>query len=297
MHITCPKCNFEQDVPDEKIPSQAQKATCPRCKEKFQFRKVENQDNFILEEESAQAAKSESGDKGSSAFREEEAEDKNLWTTLEDMGDPEHASGKPGQEEEESSASPWENLQHYGFFPGFFETVKRIMLAPSAFFSRMHPGGLGMPLGFFLLVSVIQMLATFMWNMVGILPVTAQHGAPGMGIGMVGAGSVMILILYPIMMAAWIFIAAGITHIFLLAFQAGRAGFEGTFRATAYGSAPMLLGVLPVLGPFIGAVWSLVVTVIGYKYIHGTSFSRVILALITPVLLLALMAALMMSPR
>ncbi len=296
MRITCPKCNFEQDVPDEKIPSQAQKATCPRCKQKFQFREVEEKDGFILEEESAQAAGAESGDKSASASRKEEAEDKNLWATLEDMGDSEQTSGKPGKEEE-SSASPWEDLQQYGFFPGFFETVKRIMLAPSAFFSRMLPGGLGMPLGFFLLVSVIQMLATFMWNMIGIFPVTAQHGAPGMGIGMMGAGSVMILILYPIMMAAWIFVAAGITHIFLLAFQAGRAGFEGTFRATAYGSAPMLLGVLPVLGPFIGAVWSLVVTVIGYKFIHGTSFTRVILALITPVLLLALMAALMMSPR
>jgi len=300
MRITCPKCLFQQDVPDENIPPQAQNATCPKCKEKFQFREIPEEEDFLLEEEPKERETGETLDQAVSETPDQEKktgdEDKSLWSTLEDMGDLDELEPEEQDREDsrESSAAPWENLQHYGFFPGFFETVKRIMLAPGPFFSQMTLSGLGMPLGFFILVSVIQVLATFVWNMTGIFPATAERGAPGMGMGMMGAGSILILFVYPLIMAAWIFLAAGVTHLFLLAFQAGKSGFEGTFRATAYGSAPMLLGVLPFLGPIIGAVWSLVVTVIGYKSIHQTSFTRVILALIAPVLIIILLASMML---
>ncbi len=306
MRITCPKCMFQQDVPDEKIPPHAKKATCPKCKEKFQFRDLDEPEEFTLEDdpETEEAASSDSREQSFASYQEEkpsqeksqeENQEESLWSKLEDLGGPAEEPQEEQSRAGESSASPWENLHHYGFFPGFFETVKRVMLAPGPFFRKMQPGGLGMPLGFFILVSVIQVLASFLWNMTGMFPAAAEHGAPGMGIGMVGAGSILILLLYPLFMAAWIFIASGVTHLFLMAFQAGRSGFEGTFRATAYGSAPMLLGVLPVLGPFIGALWSLVVTVIGYRYIHGTTYARVILALIAPIMIIVLLATMMMG--
>jgi len=303
MRITCPKCMFQQDVPDEKIPAHASKATCPKCKEKFQFRDLEEPEEFTLEDDSAPEDAASTGspkhDFASSPEKkplQEENQEESLWSKLEDLGGPAEEEQREQAAPGESSASPWENLQQYGFFPGFFETVKRVMLAPGPFFRKMQPGGLGMPLGFFLLVSVIQMLATFLWNMTGMFPATAQHGAPGMGMGMAGAGSILILLVYPLFMAAWIFITSGVVHLFLMAFQAGRSGFEGTFRATAYGSAPLLLGVLPLLGPFIGALWSLVITVMGYRYIHGTSYARVILALIAPILIIVLLATMMMGP-
>ncbi|WP_291321872.1 YIP1 family protein [Desulfonatronospira sp.] len=302
MRITCPKCMFQQDVPDDKIPEHAFRATCPKCKEKFQFRDLEEPQEFTLEDDfredfgdSTEQDKGDSKPHREKSSREENNEE-SLWSKLEDLGGPREEPQREQAVQEESSASPWENLQQYGFFPGFFETVKRVMLAPGPFFRKMQPGGLGMPLGFFVLVSVIQVLATFLWNMTGMFPAAAEHGAPGMGIGMVGAGSALILLVYPLFMAAWLFIVSGVTHLFLMAFQAGRSGFEGTFRATAYGSAPMLLGVLPILGPFIGAVWSLVVTVMGYRYIHGTSYTRVILALIAPVMIVVLLATMMMGP-
>ena len=306
MRITCPKCMFQQDVPDEKIPPHAKKATCPKCKEKFQFRDLEEPEEFTLEDEPAaeEEASSDSREHDFATYQDEkpaqeksreEDQEESLWSKLEDLGGPAEEPQREQTGPGESSASPWENLHHYGFFPGFFETVKRVMLAPGPFFRKMQPGGLGMPLGFFILVSVIQVLASFLWNMTGMFPAAAEHGAPGMGIGMVGAGSILILLVYPLFMVAWIFIASGVTHLFLMAFQAGKSGFEGTFRATAYGSAPMLLGVLPVLGPFIGALWSLVVTVMGYRYIHGTTYARVILALIAPIMIIALLTTMMMG--
>ncbi len=299
MRITCPNCMFEQNVPDEKIPPHAQRATCPKCKHKFKFRQIEPSEEFILEDEPAtseqDSSQSEQDPTPHTGESESKHQEHSLWSTLEDMGEgPEESPwDQRAHATKESSASPWENLQYYGFFPGFYQTVKRIMLTPHAFFQRLSLWGLGMPLAFFILVSLIQALATFIWNMSGIFPATAEHGAPGMGMGMMGAGSILILIFYPLFMAAWVFVASGVTHAFLLAFQAGKSGFEGTFRATAYGSAPLLLAVLPLIGPFIGALWSLVVTVIGYKCIHDTYYSRVVLALIAPVLIVVLLGTFM----
>lgn len=40
MDITCPECGFTRRVPDDKIPAGSVRATCPKCKTKFQFRSL-----------------------------------------------------------------------------------------------------------------------------------------------------------------------------------------------------------------------------------------------------------------
>jgi len=294
MQIICPKCEYRQDMPDEKIPPKAEMATCPQCGEKFRFRTV-RQEELSLEPEHAENDFSvEKADTGN-RVDEVQKDDDSIWSSLENMGTKERLDQgeDPGPSHESGYEVPWENLDKTGFFPGFIESIKRVMLAPGAFFYRMPFRGLVMPLAFFLLIMVIQALATFIWNMAGVFPTTAQHGAGELGMGMMGMGSIFIIIIYPLFMGIWLFVASGITHIFLSLFQAGKSGFEGTFRATAYGSAPMILGLLPFVGPIAGAFWSLGVTIVGYKNIHETSFLKVIMAMMSPVLVIIIIAALL----
>ena len=294
MQITCPKCEYKQDVPDEKIPPKAEKATCPQCQEKFRFRTI-LQEDFLLEqvqdERDSPAAEPDTG----YLIKEDQKEDDSIWSSLENMGEQEGRSNREkGRTSHESGYDvPWENLDQNGFFPGFIETIKRVMLAPATFFYRMPLKGLAMPLAFFLMITMVQALATFIWNMAGIFPATVQHGAGDLGMGMMGFGSIFIVIIYPLFMGVWLFIASGITHLFLTLFQVGKSGFEGTFRATAYGSAPMILGLLPFLGPIAGAVWSLGVTIVGYKNIHEASFPKVIMAMLAPVFIIIIITALL----
>lgn len=293
MQILCPKCEFMQDVPDEKIPPKAEKATCPKCGEKFQFRTV-NQQEFTIEEPANQEKSPNQKDRPASGESgQKDKDDDSIWSRLENMGSSQQDTPITENAQASGYEVPWETLEKSGFFPGFIETVKRAMLAPSAFFYKMPLKGFTMPLAFFLLISVIQALATFIWNMAGIFPTAAQHDASGLGMGMMGLGSFFIVIIYPLFMGIWLFIASGITHLFLTLFQAGKSGFEGTFRATAYGSAPMVLGLLPFLGPLVGAAWSLGVTIIGYKQIHETSFLKVIVAMITPLIIIMVLATLL----
>lgn len=293
MQIICPKCEFMQDVPDEKIPPKAEKATCPKCGEKFQFRSVSQQDFTIEKPVEQEEEHFRENSPVSDELSQKDKDDDSIWSRLENMGNGQEDAPKTEQAKGSGYEVPWETLEESGFFPGFIETVKRAMLAPSAFFYKMPLKGFVMPLAFFLMISVIQALATFIWNMAGIFPTAAQHDAGGLGMGVMGLGSFFIVIVYPIFMGIWLFIASGITHLFLTLFQAGKSGFEGTFRATAYGSAPMILGLLPFLGPLVGAVWSLGVTIIGYKQIHETSFLKVIVAMITPLIIIMVLATLL----
>jgi len=43
--------------------------------------------------------------------------------------------------------------------------------------------------------------------------------------------------------------------------------------------------VVPIIGGFVGGIWTLVLEIIGLKEAHGTDYWRVILAVVIPVIL------------
>ncbi len=51
MRITCPHCEFSREVPDDKVPARSVRATCPKCKHKFQFRRIGNEAVSSLDEQ------------------------------------------------------------------------------------------------------------------------------------------------------------------------------------------------------------------------------------------------------
>ena len=61
--------------------------------------------------------------------------------------------------------------------------------------------------------------------------------------------------------------------------------FDLIFQVSAYGSAPMLLCVIPVLGALTGLVWSLACTLVGYKTVLRLDWSQTLLGY-APVFLL-----------
>jgi hypothetical protein len=59
-------------------------------------------------------------------------------------------------------------------------------------------------------------------------------------------------------------------------------GFEATFRVVAYSQAAQVLGIIPFVGGWIGWIWQLIIQIIGFREIHETSYLRVILAFVIP---------------
>lgn len=328
MEITCPQCGFARTIPDEKIPERAEIATCPKCKQKFQFRtagetvlpppllanppsdepaphriqsEIENTsevgsgprtgrtDNAPPEKELSESASSEKTSSGKAP-----SENGDFWDSLASMGTPHQESGDPDPPEEVTKDGeievPWERLDIYGFFPGIWETIKRAMLRPAAFFQAMPVGsGQIKPLIFYLLVAEFQIVLQMLWDMTGV-----TSGMTGEGEAM-GISAVMLLVGYPIILTMLLYVMAVLVHACLNMVGGATRGFEGTFRALTYGSAPMVLTLIPFVGPLVGAIWSLVVTFLGYKYIHRTTTAKVILAMLLPLIPFILLLAIVMS--
>jgi len=279
MHIKCPKCSFSRDVPDDKIPESSRRATCPKCGTRFDFR-----------EQSSGDESHQTNVQNSQGVDAKETDRDSIWTQLDNMGDGEEAGSKSSAAQRaqsgEDKKTPWENLGEEGFFPGFARTIKKAMFSPVDFFSGMPLTGLGRPLVFYLILAEIQAVATFIWQMLGFVPMMGQHGqgAGLVGLGVMGLGSLALLIIYPVILTILLFVVSGINHLLLKICGAGDQGFEGTFRVVAYGNSPMILGVIPFVGAFIGSLWTIIVTVIGYKNMHAATYGRVILALLLPVI-------------
>lgn len=235
---------------------------------------------------------------------EDEPSDEDIWQRLENMG---AGTGKSdsgrtsftnhefSEEEEPSMAEvPWERLDVYGFFGGLFQTIKRSMLAPGLFFSAMPVGrGLGLPLVFFILVSEFQAICQLMWHYLGLDPLMTIGGqVPQQDPAALefGAGSLMILLIYPVLFTIWLFIMSGVIHLLLRIFGSGAAGFEGTFRVLSYSAAPSVLAIIPYAGAFAGGFWSLVIMFIGLKSIHSTNFVRVLFAFLLPLIIIIALA-------
>ena len=298
MEIECPSCGFLQDVPDEKIPPRAKMATCPKCKHKFNFRgdSEAREEDFSFNEESAAEQQTEETSESGEVSNEHKED---LWEELESLTDEETGTqqkitGSSGRAGFRSRGGiPWEQLEEYGFFPGIYETIKQVMLTPVDFFKNMNTqNGINKPLIFYLLIAEIQALAQFFWQMSGLFTKMGGETESMLGMGMLGAGSVFILVLYPVFLAFMLFIISGVNQLCLMAVQAGEKGYEGTFRVMSYASAPLIVAVIPLIGPLVGAIWNIVCTVLGLMHVHRASAGQVILAMLLPVIVVGLVLSL-----
>lgn len=233
------------------------------------------------------------------------------WTGEFNEDFPDPMQGEFADDEEEMPGTgmqvppPFEQLDRYGFFRGLFLTVKLVILSPRLFFSVMPVGnGLSKPLTFAILVAMVQSLAQLAWGTAGLMPsldMTAQglEAAPYNG-----TNGLFELLFTPAFVALSIFVIAGFYHAILSALKAGNKGFEGSFRAVAYAYAPILTGVIPMPAVemmaawmFLYAVWSLVLTAIGLKHIHNTSYMKVVPVLLIPLLLGMIVALILLQSQ
>lgn len=195
---------------------------------------------------------------------------------------------------------PFEDLPRHGFFGGLWATILLILKTPAPFFRSMPViGGMAKPLIFHLLLAEFMVFWQFAWGMTGMGSVSQYSGNAelmDMSVSLAGAGSFMVLVVYPLLLVMRLMVMTGVIHLLLKVLRAGRGGPEATFRVLCYSAAPLVIGFVPFLGPIVGGVWSLVLTVIGLKEAHRTNYSSALFGVLVPImLLLAAMLGLVQS--
>lgn len=283
MEITCPQCGFSKDIPEDKIPANAQIATCPKCKHKFKFRDIE------------QSTKEETRED----IGAENTESEDIWASLEKLNSENEKyslaessdDNQQGQSTRATYSIPWEELEQKGFFAGFFDTIKMVCLSPKEFFKSMTTrGGYTRPLIFYLLISEFYTAFRMIWSLAGVGVMEHGQQMDILNLGLHGMASLLWLLFYPILLTVLLFMAAGINHLCLMLVKDGSRGFKGTFKVLCYSSAPMIMSLFPILGPIIGILWSSVCNFLGYKYVHKTSGIKVAIAMLIPVLIISLLS-------
>ncbi len=100
-----------------------------------------------------------------------------------------------------------------------------------------------------------------------------------------GLGLIAVVIGVPI---CWV-IGTGILHIIAKLFG-GKSSYSGYLKAMGYAEAPMALGVIPILGNFIGGLWALVCVICATKESQELSWGKAIAVVFIPIVILVIVA-------
>jgi hypothetical protein len=186
---------------------------------------------------------------------------------------------------EGAKASPWERRAEVGLWNGIYQTFKEVLFTPGRFFAD-HTSGQGIrePMAFGILLGSLGYMMGFFWDFLlisgGIIPNSGLFSQIPVNLLFLLA-----MIISPVLVLLNMFITAAIIHVLMLILNGGKTGFEGTFKVLAFGQATKALNFIPFLGGFVGWFWNIVVTVIGLKEIHGTTYLKVISAIFICILM------------
>ena len=181
---------------------------------------------------------------------------------------------------------PWE---HPGpIFQRYIDTAKGVLLDPGTTFGNMRrEGGLGAPLTYGMLGLVIGIIASALTQF--MMPTMG----PRMG-GDVAAGAgglVFSLVLAPVFAIIGLFLGSAIIHLILMLVGGAKFGYETTFRVIAYTNGSTgPIGIIPICGGLIGAVWGIVCAIIGLAQAHETSTGKAAVAVLTPIVICCVIA-------
>jgi hypothetical protein len=206
-------------------------------------------------------------------------------------------SEAPPPPEEPRPGTPWDRRAEIGLGAALIETTKEVLLRPTAFFRSMPvSGGLGGPLLYSVIVAYAGFVAAVVYDYVfrrvagGSIGWTSNPELEKfLAMTAPNAASVMVqIVLGPALLAAYLFIFAGITHVMLTMLGGANRNFEATFRVTAFARATYLLqivlAIIPLCGPLAVFVIEIVVTTIGLSEVHRISRAKAAAAILIPLL-------------
>ena len=193
--------------------------------------------------------------------------------------------------------SPWEKRADLGLRKGFGETAKGVLFSPARFFRHAAvEGGIKEPFAFGILAGSLGMMFEIFWQ-----GLSGAGELPALSDGIIGEltwGPVLmgVMVLCPVLVTIFVCFASLVLHVLLVIVRGGKNGFEATFRAVSYSQAAHLWAIVPFVGSFLAAMWITVVQVISLRQMHGSSYVKVILAMLIPFIVIVMTIAAALIP-
>lgn len=191
------------------------------------------------------------------------------------------------------SGNPWLMAPGKDGWPSaFYQTALRIMLSAPRFFASLVPEMQhNRALLFYLIVCVIETVMDRLW--VGVLRSVLEPGMSGDP-----QLSAMLELLTPetnpflsslkntALLLLQAYLESGLLFLMYRLIAGSRVNFSIVFQVVAYSVAPHVLCIVPVLGVFVGFVWSIGCLVVGLRTALSLNWAQTLLGLM-PVVILA----------
>lgn len=188
--------------------------------------------------------------------------------------------------------NPWEERAGRGAVAAFAETLQRALFQPSAFFrGTAADRGAGAALLYAVIVGTLSIGAAFLWQRA--LGERIPWEGAGRYLDLLGhrRGLAGLTVFLPLGVALGNLVWAAVLHVSLAVLGGARGTYTTTLKAVCYSSSASAFNVFPVCGAPVGAVWQVVVQVIGLRELHRTSTARAFWAWLLPFLVAICLAA------
>lgn len=211
---------------------------------------------------------------------------------VEDRGDsPQPAAAEPQPMplpqvfDADAYAFPWPPDER-GLLDAFARTWTESVFHPTRFFQAMpRDGTIGSALLYFLPIGVAGAAIQLFWRS---LLITFGGSEIARRFGLESGVSGLVEFLFsPLILLGVLFVTAAVVHVLLFLLQDGAGGMRTTVRVLAFAQGPTLFSIVPGLGDAVGAVWIIVLAIIGLREAHRAPTWKPLLAVLLPLLLLA----------
>lgn len=192
---------------------------------------------------------------------------------------------------------PWED-DAYSLWGGLYHTILRVLFGAPRFFGALSraTGPLARPVLFYIILGMFQTVAKLVWFRSVAPSITDPRVQELLSSAAQGISVPMTLLLAPGLLALQLLLYSGLFYLMLRLVQPERTVYSVVLRVIAYSSAPMVLTLVPFLGPVAAPIWFAVCCFIGCKYALRISWHQVALALV-PLYLIAFAVAVQLVQR
>ncbi len=212
------------------------------------------------------------------------------------------AEPAPPPQPDTPPGTPWERRDQLGLLSAWGQTMQQALFEPAKLFASArldrNPAQLWFVLSLSAFWMVGQLFTLLLPNRPDQVAGMLEKFVPPDKLAMVKqllernaqlnspAVTLVMVLLTPVVLWLFLYLNAGITHLIALLFGQAKRGFPATFAACAYGSAPLVLMIIPGCGSVIAAVWIVVLIGVGLKETHRISSGGAAATVLAPYLLI-----------
>ena len=177
--------------------------------------------------------------------------------------------------------------------PTIPDKIRGFLFSPGEAFWQVRDEDLKDTTLYFILISVIYTLLSTLITGIAV----SKH--PALLLFGLGFGSRNIILSFFIILALTIGIAVAYAvwlHLWIILI-CGKRDLQKTIKTVFYYLTPtMLIGWIPVIGPFAAPIWSVVVGIIGIQTLHQASFGRALISILISIISAGILAGVLFWP-